>query len=107
MKTVLATIGCIVGFAALVFFVNAVAFGNYVFWAPKMEGARRDVMIQSRAYGEAEVRRLYDMQHQYVTATTDAEKNIIAAMARHEFSVFDKGRLPPDLLTFANSIGVY
>lgn len=85
-----------------------VVFGGYYLYAalaPKYEATRRDVMIESRAYTEGTIRELYTMQRQYLAAKTDAERDTIAAAARHEFSIFPKERLPADLQTFMAQIG--
>ena len=77
----------------------------YSFLAPKYEATRRDVAIQSRSYQEGSVRELYTLQRQYQSAKTDAERDTIAAAARHEFSIFPKDRLPGDLQTFLIQVG--
>lgn len=99
-------------FAGAVPLVLAAIFGltyfNYVstaFFAPKYEGVRRDVMIESRAYSEGAVRELYTIRRQYQAAKTDDERASLAAAARHEFSIFPKERLPVDLQAFMTQIG--
>ena len=77
--------------------MNYFGFVNVAFFAPKYEGVRRDVMIESRYYSEATVRELYRMKRQYDTADSDAAKATIGAAARHEFGIFPEDRLPPDL----------
>lgn len=79
-------------------------FFLYKFFAPKYEGVRRDVMIESRAYSEATTRRLYDLRRQLVQAKTDDERATIRAMTRHEAAAFDASRLPPDLRGFVSEV---
>lgn len=79
-------------------------FFLYRYFAPKYEGVRRDVMIESRAYSEATTRRLYDLQRQMAQAKSDDEKAAIRAMARHEVQAFDATRLPADLRNFVQQV---
>jgi hypothetical protein len=105
MKDVLATLA-VIGFC--VGAIVGLSFGGYYLYAalaPKYEATRRDVMIESRSYTEGTIRELYTLQRQYQTAKTDAERETIAAAARHEFSIFPKERLPGDLQTFMAQIG--
>lgn len=77
----------------------------YAFLAPKYESTRRDVMLNSRVYDEGTKRELYRLKLQYGQAKTDAERDTIAAAARHEFQIFPQDRLPSDLLSFMAQIG--
>ena len=108
MKAVSATfgiLGSIVVFFAFIFGLNYFGFANYAFFAPKYEGVRRDVMIQSRAYSEATTREFYRLKLQYQQARTDDERATIRAMALHESESFDRDRLPADLQLFLTQIG--
>lgn len=91
---------CAVGFGLRYF-----GYASFSFFAPKFEAVRRDQMIESRSYTEGTIRELYTLQRQYQAAKTDDEKAIIAATARHEFSIFPQERLPGDLRTFMAQIG--
>lgn len=105
MKEFFSAIGVII--VAVGIFVG-LSFGGYYLYAalaPKYEATRRDVMIESRSYTEGTIRELYTLQRQYQTAKTDAERETIAAAARHEFSIFPKERLPSDLQAFLAQIG--
>lgn len=95
---VVLVLGAIIGTSFLGFFL-------YSFFAPKYEGVRRDVMIESRYYSEVTVRRLYDLKRQYETETTPTAKQTIAMSARHEFSIFPQDRLPADLRVWMAQIG--
>lgn len=101
----------ICGVLAFFLFIGVIGFGGsylnwwgYNYFAPKYESTRRDVMIQSRAYSEATVRALYEYKLQWNRAKDPNEKAIIKAAALHEFEIFDKDRLPPDLLTWLNQL---
>lgn len=91
---------CVIGFG-----LNFFGFASFAFFAPKYEGVRRDVMIQSRAYSEATTREMYRLKLQYQQAKTDDEKATIRAMTLHEAQAFDKDRLPEDLRTFIEQLG--
>jgi hypothetical protein len=88
--------GIVLGCAAI-FGIAYGGYAMYAYFAPKYEGVRRDVMINSRFYNEATVRELYRLKEQYDAAKTDEERATIAAAARHEFVIFPRDRLPPDL----------
>lgn len=105
MKDAIGVVGVIV---LIVGGIVGASFGGYYLYAalaPKYEATRRDVMIQSRVYDEGTKRALYQMKRQYETASTDAERESIAAAARHEFQIFPQDRLPPDLQTFMAQVG--
>lgn len=82
---------------ASIFGLNYFGFMQTAFFAPKYEGVRRDVMIESRYYSEATVRELYRLKRQYSATDDPQEKATIRAAAVHEFSIFPQDRLPPDL----------
>lgn len=105
MKIALA---CIVGvplFLAGIFGLNYFAYGTFNFFAPKYEATRRDVMIQSRAYSEGEIRNLYRLKIQADTTDSPEAKQTIVLAARHECEAFDRSRLPADLSAFCNPMG--
>lgn len=93
------------GLCATAFGVNYFAYGSFSFFAPKYEAVRRDVMIESRAYQEATIRRIYDLRLQYETADNDAARATIRQVVLHEVRAFDRTRLPRDLQAFINSMG--
>jgi hypothetical protein len=105
MKTALGVICGVALFVAAIVGINALGFGLFSFLAPKYEAVRRDQMIESRSYSEGTIRELYTIQRQYRTAKTDAEKDTLAAAARHEFSIFPQDRLPSDLRAFMAQVG--
>jgi hypothetical protein len=104
MKIILASTSGAALFLSAVFGLNYFGYINIAFFAPKYEDIRRSVMINSRSYDEGAQRELYRLKSQYQQAKTDEEKAILAASAKHEFSIYPKDRLPPDLLTFLSQI---
>ena len=105
MRVALNVISAAILFVAVVFALNYMGFSMFQFFGPKYEAVKRDIMINSRAYNEGTIRELYTMQRQYQQAKTDAERDTIAAAARHEFFIFPKERLPADLLAFMGQVG--
>lgn len=101
IKQVLGVIAALVLIVAGIFGMAYGGYQMYAYFAPKYEGVRRDVMIESRYYSEATVRRLYDLKRQYEEAASLEAKQTIANSARHEASIFDKNRLPADLQNWA------
>lgn len=79
-------------------------FGMISVLAPWYEAIRRDQMLNSRSYEEGTLRALYEYKRQYDRAGSDAERDVLAAAARHEFSIFPRDRLPPDLLPFMDAV---
>ena len=104
MKTLAAIAGSFVLLIGLVFGLNYLGFLGTAFFAPRYEGVRRDVMIQSRAYSEATTREMYHLKLQYQQAKTDDERSTIRAMALHEAQGFDRQRLPEDLQVFVSQL---
>lgn len=77
----------------------------YAYLAPKYEATRRDVMLESRAYSEGQMREIYRLKLQYQQVKDDDERATIRAMAMHEASAFDRSRLPFDLQSFIQQLG--
>jgi hypothetical protein len=105
MKDALGVMGVIGGIVAAVVGIAFGGFYLYAYFAPKYEGVRRDVMIQSRAYSEGQTREIYRLKLQYQQAQSDDERATIRAMALHEASAFDRSRLPLDLQSFIIQLG--
>jgi len=105
MRITARIIGTVALFCIAIFGLNALGFSIFAFFAPKYEAVRRDQMIESRAYSEGTIRELYTLQRQYQAAKTDAERDTLAAAARHEFSIFPQERLPSDLRAFMTQVG--
>ncbi len=99
------SVAVIAGLCAIAFGANYFAYGSFSFFAPKYEAVRRDVMIESRAYQEGAIRRLYELRLQYEQATSDSARATIRQITLHEIRAFDRARLPRDLQVFINSLG--
>ena len=93
----------IIGIPAAIFGIAYFTLSMMGFFAPKYESIRRDVQIESRAYTEASIRRLYDLHREWRNATPEG-KATIEATARHEFSIFPSERLPADLNVWYQAI---
>lgn len=104
MKSFFIIVAFVAMIGAVIFGLNMVGFISYSFWAPKYEGVRRDVMIQSRAYSEATLREMYRFKLQYEQAQGEAERNTIRQFALHEAQSSDISRLPQDLQTWLKGI---
>lgn len=100
MKAILTILGVFAVIGVVVFGINAIGFASFAFWAPKYEGVRRDVVVQSRANTEGTFREMYRLKLQYQRATTQEEKNTIKAFTLHEVQSFDRARLPADIKDF-------
>jgi hypothetical protein len=101
----LQVIGGVVVVGAVIAGISYVAYLGASFYAPKYEAIRRDQMIQSRSYTEGSIRTLYNLKRQYEQAKTNEERGLIAATARHEFSIFPQERLPTELKVFMVTVG--
>ena len=101
----LQVIGGVVVVGAVIAGVSYLAYLGTAFYAPKYEGIRRDVMSESRSYTEGTIRTLYNLKRQYQEAKTEEEKAVIAAEARHEFSIFPQERVPVELKAFLLAVG--
>jgi len=95
----------IAGLCSIAFGVNYFAYGSFSFFAPKYEAVRRDVMIESRAYQEGTIRRIYELRLQYEQAQDDSARATIRQIVLHETRAFDRRRLPRDLQAFINQMG--
>ena len=104
-RVVLMALFGVAGLCLLGWLVQGNNFFVYKMLAPQYEAVRRDVMIESRAYGEAQTRQFYRLKLQYTQAKSDDEKATIRAMALHEAQAFDRALLPADLQAFLTSIG--
>ena len=90
-------------FLGLGFGLNYAGYLQYSFFAPKYEQVRNDTFKNSQAYNDGMVRELYKIKAQYLAADADG-KTALKGYAQHEFSVYDRNRLPPDLQAFYDAI---
>ncbi len=105
-KTFISGIGLVALVLGIVWLAQGNEFFMYKVFNPQYEAVRRDTMIQSRAYSEAMNRRFYDLKLQYQQATDDQVKATIRALIQHEVGAVDRSRLPSDIQSFLNSLGV-
>ena len=91
------------------FTMELYGYGLNVFFLPRQEAVRREVMIQSRAYNEATIRKLNEMRLQYTQAKSDDERKAIAATVRQYTAGidFDTDRIPSDLQAFVQQMNGY
>lgn len=106
MKTVgyiFGTLACLLGIAALGFYISGVDLAMYKFFAPKYEAARRNVFEQSKAYRQGNVQELMAEYRRYLSASPE-HKAAIASMVRHQFADFDRSAIQDnvELLAFLN-----
>lgn len=87
------------------FGLNYVGLVSFGFFAPRYEAVRRDTMIQSRAYTEANLREFYRLRLEYQQAANDDQRATIRAMVVHEAQAVDRSRLPVDLQQFIAQLG--
>ncbi len=104
MRDILCGVMIFVCIIAVVVGLSFLGFQMHAYFAPKYEAVNRDVMLQSRSYQEGTVRELYTIKRQY-EAASETEKATLRAAALHEFEIFPKDRLPPDLAAFMTEIG--
>jgi len=105
MKAVFGIVGALALTVVVCFGLNYAGLMSYGFFAPRYEIVRRDTMIQSRAYSEAQTREMYGFKRQYLQAKTDDERATIRAFALHEADAGNRELLPIDLQVFINSLG--
>jgi len=103
-KTVLSSIGILVGIIIFVFSLELGGLSWKRFFAPKHENIRREVFEATRSYNEAKLQDLVRYRLQYERATTVEEKEILASAMRHMFANYDKNKLPYDLSLFLDQI---
>ena len=78
----------------------------YKFFAPKYEGARREVFEQTRSYNQAKLQELAKYRLEYLKAD-ESNKVAIASTIRHRFADYDAKRLPYELSGFLKEIRGY
>lgn len=106
LKSAFGIFGCALLAIGIVVGVAWGVYALYATFAPKYEGVRRDVMIESRYYTEATIRRLRDLKIQYdATPVGSPARPTLANAAKHEAAVFPRERLPLDLRNWLASLG--
>lgn len=82
------------------------ALYHYKFFAPKFEGARREVFEQTRSYNQAKLQELSKYRLEYLKADGD-DKIAIASTIQHKFADYDGRKLPRELGNFLKEVRGY
>jgi hypothetical protein len=98
-KGILAGIGALVLFFALIFGLNLFGLANYSFFAPKYRAVENQVYHESEQYNEGMIRDLENLQLEYIKAD-EAGKQSLRAIVLHRFSVYPEDQMPPNLRNF-------
>lgn len=99
MKQVLAVIGCVVGFIALLWIIQGNDFFMYKLFAPKYEQTRREVFESTKSYQQGMVQDLTRIKEEYVSATSEG-REMLKQVYLQRLSDFDRSNLPPQLKIF-------
>jgi hypothetical protein len=75
----------------------------YKFWAPKQENAKRQVFEQTQSYVEGKREYLTRLRLEYETAD-EGHKAALREMILSEAANVDLSKLPPDLVSFIQSL---
>jgi hypothetical protein len=102
-KGILAGIGALVLFFALIFGLNLFGLANYSFFAPKYRAVENQVFKESEQYNDGMIRDLENLQMEYIQANAD-QKQALRAIVLHRFSVYPEDRMPPNLRNFYNDL---
>jgi hypothetical protein len=107
MRNLLYTLAGLAGFALLVAYLNGLGLATKAVVAPASTAIDNRVFHESQQYNDGMARTADEMHRDYVRASTDAERQIVAATALHQFAAYDLNRLPPDSAAFIRSIRGY
>jgi len=99
MSDIFKFLGGLVVVIAFVFGLWYLGYQSYSFFAPRYEQVRYDTFKNSQTYNDGMIRELYKIKQQYLSAN-DTDKAALKSYAAHEFSVYQKDRLPADLQPF-------
>ena len=80
-----------------VFFLNAVGFINYSFWAPKYAKAERQVFENTPSYVQGKVNYLTTLRLDYERAEPGNQKNALKTAIITEAATVDHKQLPASL----------
>jgi hypothetical protein len=106
MDTIKAVIGaflCVLGLAAIAFFISFADWASFNFFSPKYEASRRATFEQSNAYNAGMIRDLENIQMEYMNAD-EAHKSALKAIVLHRFSVYPESQMPANLRSFYYSL---
>lgn len=79
----------IVGISIFVFCINAISFGNYAFWAPKIQDVQTNVFRHSQAYTEGYQRDVDNLKLEITDAKTQEKKEILEDVLRHRLEGYN------------------
>jgi hypothetical protein len=106
MRSVLITIGVIVGLFALVFASNEFEIFGIKLWGVRKANAQREVFEQTQSYIEGKRQELIKLHHEWINANSDSKISIEATI-RMCFSNFNEDKYLqnyPELHSFLKSI---
>ncbi len=95
----------VVGIVGIVIITYGVLF-YYKHFAPKFEGARREVFEKTRSYNQAKLQELSKYRLEYLKAEGN-DKTAIASTIQHKFADYDIKSLPSELQEFLKEIRGY
>lgn len=84
----------------LTWIVQGNDFFLYKFWAPKMEGVRREVYVNTPSYVLGKIQDLQDLQRDYMKAPDAEHKKALASMIIQRSAEIKEDYLPADLRSF-------
>ena len=103
MKPILAIVGGVVGFGALVWGVAYHDLLFTAFFASKYENVRRNTFEQSKSFRTGAIQELQNMQFEYIRS--DAEhKAALADIIRHRAAEVPADAMPSDLQSFISNL---
>jgi hypothetical protein len=106
MKTVGAVVLVIVAILGLTWIAQGNDFFMYQYFAPKYEGARRQVFEQTRSFNQGMVQELQNMQFDYVKEKDPKAKAALASVILHRVSGYNLNDpiVPADLREFIEGL---
>lgn len=97
MKAAVMVIACVLLALASIFGLQYFGYASFSFFAPKYAQVQTDTFHNSQAYTDGMANDLGDLRLQYLGATTQEQKDAIAAVVRQRFAAYDKSKLPSEL----------
>lgn len=95
----------IVLLASLVFGLEWAGIKWYGFFGPKKEAVRREVFKETRSYNEGKEQELIKLRMEYLRATSEEDKKVIASTIRHLFADYPEDHIDsPELRSFLKQI---
>jgi hypothetical protein len=100
LKVFFYTLCALAAVAALAFFANGLGYSIFKTFAPLNEQVRYNTFENSQSARDGAIRDLNQFQSDFMHAQSDAQRESIASMVVHQFQVYDRTKLPPDLQAF-------